>query len=484
MLIQRAPDVYEKLQILGGMAGDDVLSQSPCGGSGGSYGGGGYGSGGYGGGGSGGGYGGRMWASGPGGPAATQARQGGHYSYTNPAKRPLPAVYRAAMPNGQAISLMRVMFTDFCMMDCAYCPNSVYVPRKRYAFKVDELARAFHEMHQRHTVAGLFLSSGIAGSGSKTTDKMIQVVEVLRRKYDFQGYVHLKVMPGTEYQYVEAAHRLGTRLSVNIETPTAEMLSRISPHKDFDGGILAPMQWIDRLTKAASGGAVGQATQMVVGAADESDAAIFQRIDQLYGDWNLKRVYYTAFRPAAHTPMAEHPAVPPMREHRLYQVDWLKRLYRYSNAELNLALDGGGFLPLDQDPKTAIALENLDAFPVDLNAASREQLLRVPGLGPTSADRIIENRRQHKIDNWRDLQVMGVVRKRAWPFVLFPGQRPPSAKQLKLDLFARGAVETGPPAGPVGALAAAAGGGSGAAPCGASGGCHGCPLYGAPGHPG
>ena len=146
-----------------------------------------------------------------------------------------------------------------------------------------------------------------------------------------------------------------------------------------------------------------------------------------------------------------------------------------------LALDGGGFLPLDQDPKTAIALENLDAFPVDLNAATRDQLLRVPGVGPASADRIILNRRRHKIDNWREVQAMGVVCKRAWPFLVFPGQRPPSAKQLKLDLFSQGAIETGPPAGPLGTSAAA---GSGTAPCGAAGGCGGCPLYGTPGHPG
>ena len=456
MLIKRAPDVYEKMQILGGMAGDDVLAQPQGGG-------------------------GRKWAGSQAAPAAAPAPPG-HYSYTNPAKRPAPGVYRAAMPNGKFINLMRVMFTDFCMMDCAYCPNSVYVPRKRYAFKVDELARAFNEMHQRHTVNGLFLSSGIAGSGSKTSDKMIQVIETVRRKYGFKGYVHLKVMPGTEYQYVEAAHRLGTRLSVNIETPTAEMMRRISPHKDFEGGILAPMGWIDQLTKASSGGAVGQATQMVVGAADESDADIFQRIDQLYTDWNLKRVYYSAFRPAAHTPMEEHPAVPPLREHRLYQMDWLKRIYQYSNAELNLAFDGGGFLPLEQDPKTAIALENLGAFPVDLNAASRETLLRVPGLGPTSAQRIIENRRQHTIDNWRDLQAMGVVRKRAWPFVAFPGQRPPSAKQLKLDLFAEGGSERqamqAELAGPVSTAGAAT------APCGEARSCHGCPMYGTPGHPG
>ena len=443
MLIKRAPDVYEKIGILGGMAGDDLLAPSPNG------------SGGQG-----------KWAG-----------KGVTGPYSAPGKRPLAGVYRAAMPNGKFINLMRVMFTDFCMMDCAYCPNSIYVPRKRYAFKVDELASAFMELHRRHTVAGLFLSSGIAGSGSKTTERMVQVVEVLRRKHNFRGYVHLKVMPGAEYQYVEAAHRLGTRLSVNIETPTAEAMKHISPHKDFENGILAPMSWINDLTHATSGGAVGQATQFVVGAAEESDADIFSRVDQLYGDWNLKRVYYAAFRPAADTPMEEHPPVPPIREHRLYQMDWLKRIYRYSNEELDLAFDQGGFLPLDQDPKTSIALENLDVFPVDLNTATREQLLRVPGLGPTSSQRILDNRQHHSIDNWRDLQAMGVVRKRAWPFVTFPGQRPPSGKQLRLELFPEGAKEE-IPSGPEPAVS------GGTAPCGMATSCTGCALRGTPGHPG
>ena len=187
MLIKRTPDVYEKIQILGGMAGDDVLAPSQSGTS-------------------------------PRGQGKWVGK-GVTGPYSAPEKRPLAGVYRASMPNGKFINLMRVMFTDFCMMDCAYCPNSIYVPRKRYAFKVDELANAFMELHRRHTVAGLFLSSGIAGSGSKTTERMVQVVEVLRKKHNFKGYVHLKVMPGAEYQYVEAAHRLGTRLSVNIEPP-------------------------------------------------------------------------------------------------------------------------------------------------------------------------------------------------------------------------------------------------------------------------
>ena len=175
-----------------------------------------------------------------------------------------------------------------------------------------------------------------------------------------------------------------------------------------------------------------------------------------------------------HTPLEEHPPTPLQREHRLYQVDWLKRVYRYSNDELKLAFADDGLLPLELDPKTSIAVSNLDAFPVDVNAASREDLLRVPGVGPTSAKRILANRRSHSIDTWRDLQAMGVVRKRAWPFLSLPGYRPPQEKQLRLDLFrteAERPLMSSPPASKV-------------APCGEERSCVGCPLYGAPGHPG
>ena len=437
MLIRHAPDTFEKLQILGGMASDDLLSSPSDGGR----------------------------------------RNGARAPYSRPEKNPLPGVYRAAMPNGKYINLMRVMFTDFCKLDCAYCPNSTHVPRRRYAFKVEELAWAFMEMHHRHVVAGLFLSSGIAGSGSKTTERLIQVVDLIRQKYGFKGYIHMKVMPGTERQYVEAAYRLGTRLSVNVETPTAEMMHKLSSLKDLERDILTPMRWIDELTRSETSGAVGQATQLVVGAADESDRDIFQRVDQLYSQWNVKRVYYSAFRPARYTPLEEHPATPMIREHRLYQMDWLKRVYNFANEELGWAFDRSGFLPLDYDPKTVIALENMDSFPVDVNSASRERLLRVPGIGPTSAQRITKTRRHHAIDTWRDLQAMGVVRKRAWPFVAFPGQRPPKAKQLKLDIFGQDAVAKVPQHGSVN-------GGSPMAPCGQPRSCVGCPMYGMPGSPG
>lgn len=448
MLIKHTPDTFEKLHILGGMATDDVLSR----------------------------------------PEPTKNGKT-RMPYPNKERSPVPGVYKAAMPNGKSISLMRVMFTDFCKYDCHYCPNSNWVPRKRYAFKVDELANAFMELRQRHAVDGLFLSSGIAGDSTKTTERLLRVVELIRTKHKFDGYIHMKVMPGTEYQYVEAAYRLGTRLSINIETPTIEMLDRISPMKNMQKDILDPMSWVDKLIKNSPpryrkdgtrmpAGSIGQATQMVVGAADESDWDIFERIDQLYGQWNFKRVYYSPFQPVRYTPLEEHPATPMIREHRLYQVDWLKRIYKFSNDELKLAYDKGGFLDHAEDPKMAIASENLDSFPMDVNVATKDQLLRVPGLGPTSAERIVKNRRAHSIDNWRDLQAMGVVRKRAWPFLFFPGHRPPRAKQLKLDLFGEAAKEEKKKQLQVATQTQSPG------TCGVSNACTGCPMYGAPGHPG
>ena len=243
MLIKKAPDTYEKIQALGGMASDDILSR----------------------------------------PDRTGPARRDRGPYSAPRNNPVPGVYRSALPNGKYVNLMRVMFTDFCKMGCAFCPNSHWVPRKRYAFKVDELANAFMDMYRRHTVAGLFLSSGVAGTGSKTTEKLVKVVDLIRNKHGFKGYIHMKVMPGTEEQYVEAAYRLGTRLSINLEAPNAGLMSELSAMKELERDMLEPMRWIDRLTRSGTNGAVGQTTQLVVGAADETDWDIFERIDQLYG---------------------------------------------------------------------------------------------------------------------------------------------------------------------------------------------------------
>ncbi len=390
MLIQSAPDVYEKLRHLGGMATDDVLSPGE-------------------------------------GPEVSRARRGG--------ATPHAGVYKAAMPNGKRISLLRVMFTDFCMMDCHYCPNSYWVPRERYAFKVDELARLFAEMHRRHMVDGLFLSSGIFKNPNATQERLLDVVDAVRSRYGFRGYVHLKVMPGTsDDALLEQSQRLGARLSINIESPSAEHLRKVSKMKDFDNGIIAPMQRISTLMQERYGGAVGQATQMVVGAADESDWDIYTRMRSLYGDFGFKRVYYSAFRPVRHTPLEEHPATSPAREHRLYQMDWLSRIYGYDADELRPAFSEGGFLDPRTDPKLMIAMNDLERFPVDVNAAAEKVLLRVPGVGPVAAQRIIDQRREHSITQSRELQSMGVVLKRALPFLRFPGHRPTPARQAELPL--------------------------------------------------
>jgi predicted DNA-binding helix-hairpin-helix protein len=324
MLIQSEPGTFEKLEKLSGMATDNVLAR----------------------------------------PQDTKSYAVVRPPYSRPEKNPLPGVYKASMPNGKTINLFRTMFTDFCKMDCHFCPNSHWVPRKRFSFKVDELARTFHEMEQRHMVAGMFLSSGVAGSGSKTTDKRIKVVDLIRNKYKFNGYIHLKVIPGTEYQYVEEAHRLGTRLSVNLETPTIAGMKKLSKMKDLERDMLPQMNWMDNLLKQRSpDGAVGQATQLVVGAADESDWDIYERMVQLYGQWNFKRVYYNPLMPIRYTPLEDHEPTPMWRTNRLYQVDWLKRIYGFADDEIKLAHDPAGFLPLEDDPKTAIALAERGQVP-------------------------------------------------------------------------------------------------------------------------
>ena len=264
---------------------------------------------------------------------------------------------------------------------------------------------------------------------------MVETVEIIRRKHGFRGYIHLKVMPGASRELVERAHRLGSRLSVNIETPEPDMLRRISPHKDLQRDILDPMAWINELTASTSGGAVGQATQFVVGAADESDRQIYRRVDQMYTDWNLKRVYYPPFRPATHTPMEEKPPVHAGREHRLYQMDWLRRVYRFSSDESAWPSTAPVSYRWSRTPRPSSPWRTWTPSPSTSTPLHGISCCASPASGRCPPDRILQNRRQHSIDTWRDLQAMGVVRKRAWPYVVFPGQRPPSGRQLRMDLF-------------------------------------------------
>ena len=420
MLIRSEPDVYEKLRHLAGMATDDILDETPIS---------------------------KATAHALGPPVSPfDGASGG--DGTGPYRggtTPYAGVYRASMPNGKRISLMRVMFTDHCMFDCHYCPNSYWVPRERYGFKVDELAKLFSEMYRRHMVDGLFLSSGIFNSPNATMERLIDVVEAVRTRYQFKGYIHLKVMPGTTSEFVEAAHRLGTRLSVNMESPSAEALGRVSGMKRFQEDILEPMKTIHDLMRSQYGTTVGQATQLVVGAADETDWDIYLRQQQLYGEWQLKRIYYSPFRPVQFTPLEEHEPTPMVRTHRLNQLDWLMRVYGYTTAEMDLAFGEGGSLDMELDPKLAIVRQQMDRFPMDINAASQEELIRIPGIGPIAAQRIVQQRQQHSITRQQELQAMGVVLKRALPFVRFPGHKPTQAVQGRLPMLQALSANPAPP---------------------------------------
>jgi predicted DNA-binding helix-hairpin-helix protein len=256
-------------------------------------------------------------------------------------------------------------------------------------------------------------------------DQMIATVEWVRKRYAFSGYVHLKILPGASLAHVERAVQLATRVSVNLEAPNAERLARIAPRKDFAANLLQPMHWAKGLIEASGGGLVpaGQTTQFVVGAADESDREILMTTARLYKEIGLARAYFSAFQPVADTPLESHPPTPPLREHRLYQSDWLLRQYDFTFEDL--IFDETGNLPREADPKMMWAQVHPERFPIEVNRASREELLRVPGLGPRSVARILRLRRQGTFRTLTDLKKIGAVASRAAPFILLDGKRPP-----------------------------------------------------------
>jgi putative DNA modification/repair radical SAM protein len=337
-------------------------------------------------------------------------------------KDPHRFIYRATLPGGGCISLFKVLLTNVCTNDCAYCVNQVGRDRPRAYFQPHELANLFMELHRKRLVRGLFLSSGVAGSPSRTMQEMVDTVEILRQRHDFTGYVHLKIMPGAGYDCVEAACKVANRVSINIEAPTAHHLARLSSRKDLYGGIVERMRWAKQVMSDNEGLVPsGQTTQFVVGAAGETDRDILRTTGALYREIGLRRVYFSAFQPVIDSPLEGLRATPPMREHRLYQADWLLRVYGFSSHELDLALSDKGDLSLVKDPKMMIAKRQPWLFPIDVNRAAYEELLRVPGIGPISAGRIVEARTEHSIFSLEQLKKMGVVTKRAGSFIWFRG---------------------------------------------------------------
>jgi predicted DNA-binding helix-hairpin-helix protein len=322
------------------------------------------------------------------------------------------------VPGSRPLNLLKVLLTNVCLNDCAYCINQAGRDVRRSAFQPEELARLFVDLHRRRLVQGLFLSSGIGANATATMTRMLDTVAILRQRHEFKGYAHLKLLPGASLDCVEEACKLATRVSVNMEAPTAVHLARLSGKKDLDKGILTLMRWAKRTMAADERRApAGQTTQFVVGAASEADHDILEATHRLYGDIGLRRVYFSAFRPVPGSRLEDVRPAPPMREHRLYQSDWLLREYRFSLSEVELALKSDGNLPLSKDPKLLIAERQPWLFPVDVNKAAYEELLRVPGIGPLSARRIIQVRREHAIASPEELRKLGAAAKRAAPFL-------------------------------------------------------------------
>ena len=344
-------------------------------------------------------------------------------------------------PDGRCISLLKVLLTNWCLYDCLYCVNRVSsnVPRAR--FTTAEVVQLTLDFYRRNCIEGLFLSSGIIQSPDRTMELVVEVARSLREDHDFRGYIHLKTIPEASAELLARAGRYADRLSINIELPTSEGLVALAPEKDGQAirrSMARLRVHIDdakgeqasarpttlpaarpRPAQAPRFAPAGQSTQMIVGADAASDRSILATSATLYGAYRLRRVYYSAFSPIPDASRQLPPQAPPLvREHRLYQADWLIRFYGFAHEEIVGADDG--MLALDMDPKLALSLAHRERFPVDLNRAPRELLLRVPGLGVKSVDRLLLARRQRvlRVD---DLGRLGVPLRKLLPFVSVPG---------------------------------------------------------------
>ena len=306
-------------------------------------------------------------------------------------------IHPAQMPNGKQIKLLKTLLTSACERDCYYCPFRAGRDFRRATFKPDEFASLFGKLTQSGAAEGIFLSSGIAGGGVRTQDKLLDTAEILRNRLGFRGYIHLKIMPGAQKAQVERAMQLADRLSVNLEAPNTERLARLAPGKQFLEELLLRLRWIDeiRRTQPAYKGWNGRwpstVTQFVAGGADEADLELLTTTQWLMKNVHLKRAYFSAFRPISDTPLENKPAVDPLREHRLYQASFLLRDYGFDIEELPFSSEGN--LPLESDPKLAWAAMNLKDKPLELNRAAKHDLLRVPGIGLRGAEAILASRR-------------------------------------------------------------------------------------------
>lgn len=366
-------------------------------------------------------------------------------------------ICHAYAPDGRCISLLKILLTNSCIFDCHYCINRKSSNVRRARFTVEEVVHLTLAFYKRNYIEGLFLSSGIIRSSNYTMEQLVEVARQLREIHDFRGYIHLKTIPDADPELVRLAGLHADRVSINVELPTEKGLAALAPEKDgarIEGAMLGMKSAIDdckdatkKYKSAPKFAPGGQSTQMIVGADAAKDGDIVVRASQLYDRFRLRRVYYSAFSPipdaSAVLPLKRPPL---MREHRLYQSDWLMRFYGFKPNEV-VAATVDGMLPLDIDPKLAWALKFRESFPVDVNRASKEQLLRVPGLGTKAVGRILKSRR------WRAITLDDVARLtvsviKVRPFIVTADWRPTlltdrgdlrtlvAPRACQLDLFA------------------------------------------------
>lgn len=351
------------------------------------------------------------------------ARESGN---DNPRKS-LP-IAMACMPNGKHMPLLKTLVTSACERNCNYCGCRASRDTRRVNFQPEELARLVVELTRKKVIEGLFLSSGVAGGGVRTQDRLLDTVTILRSKMNYQGYIHLKVMPGAERDQVREGMLLADRMSVNLEGPNPTRLEFLAPQKNFTDELVRPLRWIEEIRQGEPGwqGWKGHwpsiTTQFVVGAAGESDLELLQTTQQLNQQVRLARGYFSRFKPTPRTPLENLPACDPWREHRLYQASFLLRDYGYIVEEL--PFEGAGNLPLDRDPKLALAQAEMGDKPMELNRADRQELLRIPGIGLKGADRILQTRGRNPLRTVADLRRLGIAPGRALPFILLNGRRP------------------------------------------------------------
>lgn len=336
-------------------------------------------------------------------------------------------IYPAVRPDGRRVDLLKVLQSNICTKDCGYCAQRAGRDARRTTFTPDELARAFDDLVRRNRVHGLFLSSGVCGNVTQATDRMLATVDLVRNRYHYGGYIHLKILPGAEEASIERSLQLADRVSVNLEAPSARRIRAISHTKDFERELVQPLRIAHRLRTDKGfcshwGKPVTMTTQFVVGASDESDRETLSMTADLYDEIALNRAYFSAFQPVVDTPLEGHAPTPAWREHRLYQADFLLRDYGFEYGEF--VFDEAGNLPRCDDPKAMWAQYHPEFFPIELNTASREQLLRIPGIGPGRVGEILGRRRTGRLRELKHIGLNGKLAARAAPYVLLDGVQP------------------------------------------------------------